>query len=245
MQTDIANILKMERGKQRAIGQRKRLDTYEYKRAVKNLDNSIKELEQKLKLDKTKIQKYTKIFDNWLEEHLNIFNTLKKDDVLNLFKKFLSKMKNTISHLEQENKELKEQLADVKIERNEIKFELEQLKKENLKLLKTNKKLKEERKQIVENVQKLDSFKLLKENKELKITIKQLKEEISELRKTMIEINKQLDEKEKLFTKEDYQYLSKLKKELKKDTLKEIYEEFMQYKQHTLKKAKKYKDIDL
>jgi len=246
LQDDVAKILKMQRGRSRKIGERKRLNTYEYKKAVKNLDNNIQELKQKFKLDKTKIQKYTKIFDNWLNEYVGFFNKIKKDDVLKLFTKFLTKMNNTISHLEKENKQLKEQLSNIKIEHSKIKYELEQLKKEN-------EFLKKEAQKIIEKTKQLDSVKILtknkkleKENKELKITIKKLKELISELRKQMIELNKQLNEHEKIFSKEDYQYLSKLKKDLKKETLKEIYEEFMQYKQQTLQKAKnKGLDIDL
>ena len=72
---------------------------------------------------------------------------------------------------------------------------------------------------------------LKKENEELKLSKKQLEKEISELRKRMIEYNKKLQEenKEKEFTQEDYKYLSKLKKDLKTDNIKEIYEKLENY----------------
>jgi len=129
LQTDIANILKMERGKNRAIGERKRLNTYEYKKAQKITENIIKQKDKKIEM--------------------------------------------------------------------------------------------------------------------LKISKKELEKQISELRKEMININKQFEEHEKLFSKKDYQSLSEIKKQLKSKDLNinDIYELFKEF-ERTIKKRIKNKIIE-
>ncbi len=81
---------------------------------------------------------------------------------------------------------------------------------------------------------------LKKENEELTITKKELEKNISNLRQQMIAFNKDKEEKE--FTKEDYQYLSKLKKELKANNLKEIYLKFLDFKEDMEQRIKDYEE---
>jgi len=89
-----------------------------------------------------------------------------------------------------------------------------------------------------------ENKKLKKENEELKLSKKQLEKEISDLRKRMIEYNKTLQEenKEKEFTQEDYKYLSKLKKELNANNLKEIYEKLENYTKGLNKRIKQLQE---
>jgi len=70
---------------------------------------------------------------------------------------------------------------------------------------------------------------ILRENKELKLSKKQLEKQISELRKKMIEANK--DKEEKIFTQEDYKYLSELKRLTKSRSVREIYLKFLKFKE--------------
>jgi hypothetical protein len=48
----------------------------------------------------------------------------------------------------------------------------------------------------------------------------------------------EINNKEKIFDKEDYQYLSKLKKQLKANNVKEIFEKIQEYKKEINKKTK-------
>ena len=83
-----------------------------------------------------------------------------------------------------------------------------------------------QQREAVERVDKLE-----KELDKEKLTVKELKAEIEAYRKELIERNKELSElKEKIYTKEDYNALSALKKQLKKDNLSEIYDEFLKLK---------------
>ena len=70
------------------------------------------------------------------------------------------------------------------------------------------------------------------EAKAVKLTVSNLKKEIAELRNELIKTNKDLEEKgkDKIYTQEDYQALNKLKKELNKQNLQEIYEEYINLK---------------
>ena len=67
------------------------------------------------------------------------------------------------------------------------------------------------------------------EQQEQKMTVQSLKAEIERLRKELREKNKDLESKnkQKVYTLEDYQALNKLKKELKKDTLEEVYQAYL------------------
>ena len=80
---------------------------------------------------------------------------------------------------------------------------------------------------------------LKKENEELKLSKKELEKEISELRKKMIEFNKN---REKEFTKEDYKYLSLLKRDLKTNSAKEVYEKLEKYSQQIKYRMQKLKE---
>ena len=234
LQTETAEILGMERGVREK--KKKHIDIYTYKELKKKESEAIKKLKKNIKLDDKKIQKYTKLFEKALDKYLNVFNNIKKDDVLNLFNKFLKQFKNKIDVLEKENAKLREVANRKNFENANIKAELNKVKEENKKLLDENLKVKE----TIKKVEELDVVKLAKENKKLKLTIKELQTEISMTRKQMIEMNKKLQEKEeeKIFTQEDYKYLSKLKKELKKDNLKEIHDELMKFKKQINKKTK-------
>jgi chromosome segregation ATPase len=242
LQTEVAKILNMERG-QPSKSKRKHLDIYTYKQIKKQEAELIKELKKDIKLDNKKINKYLKIINKKLSELTNVFGNVKKEDALDLFKKVFKSLKVENKKLEEENKELKQKLSEKNFKLHELEFDYEKFKQENkelfnrilefkqadtYKLLEENKTLKKENEELKE------------ENKNLKITLKDLKAEISDLRAKMIQINKNQEkqEKEKIFDKEDYQYLSKLKKELKTDTIKEIYEKLQEYKKQINKKAK-------
>jgi len=84
--------------------------------------------------------------------------------------------------------------------------------------------------------------------RELKLTVKSVKQEIETLRKEIREKNKELEElgEQKVYTADDYQAINKLKRELKKDTINEVYQEFLRLQKELQKKAeleKKAMDI--
>ena len=81
---------------------------------------------------------------------------------------------------------------------------------------------------------------LKKENEELKLSKKELEKQISELRKKMIEFNKNREEKE--FTQEDYKYLSLLKRDLKTNSLKEVYEKLAKFSHQVTNRIKKLEE---
>jgi len=83
------------------------------------------------------------------------------------------------------------------------------------------KQLKQAEEKIIQNAQTV-----------IEITVKELKKQIEAYRKELIQKNKELEEKkkEKVYTKEDYQALSALKKATKKDNLQEIAKEFEKLK---------------
>jgi len=240
LQTETANVLGMERGVRGK--KRKHLDIHTYKVMKQEESKALWELKQNVKLDDKKIKKYTKKFDKALERFLS-FGRVKKDDVISLFGKFLNYLKTEIVSLEKENEKLrdenlklKQRLGEKNLENADLKVENQKLREESKQLLEENLKARE----TIKKVKQLDSVKLAQENKELKMTIKDLQTEISMLRKQMIETNKKLEakEQEKVFNREDFQYLSKLKKELRKDTVKEVYEELIKYKKEVNKKGK-------
>ena len=239
LQTETANILGMERGTRGK--KRKHVSIHIYKEMKQKENEALQELKRDIKLDDKKIKKYTKKFDKALEKVLT-FGRVKKDDVISLFGKFLKYLKTEIVSLEKENKtlkdenlQLKQRLGEKNFENSELKVELQKAKEENKRLIDENLKARE----TIKKVKQLDSVKLANENRELKLTIKDLQAEISSLRKSMIAMNKELQEKEqeKVFNREDFQYLSKLKKELRKDTVKEVYEEFVKFKNKVEKRG--------
>ena len=91
---------------------------------------------------------------------------------------------------------------------------------------------------------RLDTYEYKKYAKDLyteKISVKKLKSEISELRKMMIEVNKDLVDK--LFTKEDYNRLSKIKQKIKKTVdLDEVYADFYIFKTEIKKRIEDLKN---
>jgi len=70
------------------------------------------------------------------------------------------------------------------------------------------------------------------EAKAVKLTVTNLKKEIQSLRSKLIKTNKDLEEKgkDKIYTADDYQALNALKRELNKQNLQEIYEEYINLK---------------
>jgi len=240
LQTEVAEILGMERGTRGK--KKKHVDIYTYKKIKEQEAEAIDKLKKNLKLDNKKIQKYTKLFAKALDKYTNMFNNIKKEDVLNLFVKFLKQFKQKIELLEEENTKLKTIASKKNFENAELKAELAKLKEENAKLLKENLRARK----TIKEVKQLDAVKLAEENRKLKLTVKNLQAEISALRKHMIEINKKLEKKgqENLFTQEDYKYLSKIKKELRKNTIEEVYTELIKFKQQINKKAQA-RDLEL
>ncbi len=234
-----AETLGMERGSRGK--KRKHVNIHIYKEMKQKENEALRELKKNIKLDDERIEKYIKKFDKALEKVLT-FGRAKREDVITLFGKFLKYLQTEIRAQEKENKalraensQLKQKLGEKSFENSELKVELQKAKKENKQLLDENLKARE----TIKKVKQLDSVKLANENKELKLTIKDLQAEISMLRKQMIAMNKELQEKEqeKIFNKEDFQYLSKLKKELRKDTAKEVYEEFVKFKNKVEKRG--------
>jgi len=239
LQTETAEVLGMERGVRGK--KRKHVDIHTYKVMKQKESETLKELKQNIKLDDEKIEKYMKKFDKALEKFLT-FGRAKREDVITLFGKFLKYLQTEIRAQEKENKalrvensQLKQKVGEKNFENSELKVELQKAKEENKQLIDENLKARE----TIKKVKQLDSVKLANENRELKMTIKELQAEISSLRKQMIDINKKLQEKEqdKLYDKEDFHYLSKLKREAKKDTLKEVYEEFVKFKNKVEKRG--------
>jgi len=239
LQTETAEVLGMERGIRGK--KRKHVDIHTYKAMKQKESEALRALKQDIKLDDKKIEKYTKKFDKALEKVL-AFGRAKREDVITLFGKFLNYLKTEIVTLEKENEKLREENISLKQRLGEKNLENADLKVENQKLREENKRLIDENlkaRETIKKVEQLDSVKLAQENKELKLTLKELQTEISMLRKQMISMNKELQEKEqeKIFNKEDFQYLSKLKREAKKDTLKEVYEEFVKFKNKVEKRG--------
>jgi hypothetical protein len=158
LQTDVANILKMERGQDVRKTKRKRLDTYEYKRHIKLMNEETKQLKEKIK----ELEKENSILKNE--------NKILKDENINLkeeLKKFKDKLKTLRNILILINKELK---LYTKEDYQKIKEIKQELKKENIKVI--NK--------IDENIDKLVEYYInkieeqYKINEELYIYIKQL-----------------------------------------------------------------------
>jgi hypothetical protein len=200
MQDWAAEILGMERGKSARETKRKRLNTYEYKEAMKFRNATEKELKKEMEsiqksiknnenLNKKTIQRYIETFRRNVEKYTNMFGNIKADDVMDLFAGFLQSFKTKYDKVREENEEIRKknkELTKKAFERwqtiNEQKEEIAELKAEV-----------EEKEGIIEKVKQLDSVKLARENRKLKLTVKQLQSEISSLRKQMISINKQLN----------------------------------------------------
>jgi hypothetical protein len=64
-----------------------------------------------------------------------------------------------------------------------------------------------------------------------------LQQEIKLIKSEMIETNKNKDEK--VFTQQDYIYLNKLKKELNKNTLEDVYNKVIELKKQVTKQKNK------
>ena len=245
LQDITAQTLKMERGQKRKLGERKRLDTYQFKQAMsiknqteKELKKQIKSLQNNETLNKKTIQRYIRNFEENVKKYVNVFGNISKDDVMDLFAGFLQSFKTRFDKLKEENKKLKKDLDDMQqkaFERwqtiNSQKEEIAELKAEV-----------EEKNKIINQIKELDSVKLARENHKLKLTVKQLKDEISALRKQMIHLNKELQAKDEnpLFDREDYQYLSKLKRELKADTVEQVYNKVVELKQKVRSKSQNF-----
>ena len=84
------------------------------------------------------------------------------------------------------------------------------------------------------------------ETRELKLTVSALKKEIATLRTDLKEKNAELAAagEQKVYTKEDYQAINKLKKALNKDTVKEIYQAYLALQKELLEKEKTIKSLN-
>jgi len=115
LQNDVANILQMERGKERAVGERKRLDTYEYKKARKILEPETKDKEiEKLKISKKELEKEISELrkemiksQEFSKEDYQALSNIKKqlkgknvnlNDIYEIFKEFERTIKNRIKN---------------------------------------------------------------------------------------------------------------------------------------------------
>jgi len=117
LQNDIAEILKMERGKERAVGERKRLDTYEYKKAQKIMEPIIKEKDKEikeLKISKKDLEKQISELrkemiqaQQFSKEDYQALSNIKKqlkgknvnvNDVYEIFKEFERTIKNRVKN---------------------------------------------------------------------------------------------------------------------------------------------------
>ena len=80
---------------------------------------------------------------------------------------------------------------------------------------------------------------------EIKLTVKGLKQEIQNLRNELQEKNAKLGElgEQKVYTQSDYIALNALKKELKKDNLQEIYQEFLRLQRELKRKSEQLKKL--
>jgi hypothetical protein len=220
LQDITAQVLEMERGKKRKIWERKRLGTYEYKKAMlvhnnlnKDLETELKnELKKELKLDDKNIEYYINLFTNHLDkENTTMLGNYKKQDIITLTKRLLKTIKTDMIEKDKEIETLKKDLQGYKkaleITKNEIK-------------------------QKDKNIQELNDL-----ANNLTITVKQLQEEIKNIKQKMIETNK--NKNEKVFTQQDYIYLNKLKKELNKSNLEDIYNKVIELKKQITKQQNK------
>lgn len=87
--------------------------------------------------------------------------------------------------------------------------------------------------------QNYDAIMEQRKSPELKLTVSELRKEISELRNELKAKNKELEElgEQKVYTQADYIAINKLKKELKKANLQEIYQEFLRLQKELKEKA--------
>jgi len=99
------------------------------------------------------------------------------------------------------------------------------------------KTLKMERGKVNSKAKRLDTYEYKNHKEKEAKTVKELKAEFELFRKKMLNKNKELENK--VYSKEDYQALSKLKKQLKKSNLVEIYEEFDKLKHEARARSKR------
>jgi len=167
LQTDVAKILRMERGTDRRITKRKRLDTYEYKEHIKRVN----EIKQPLKYANKLVSKK--------------YSNLKKEK---------EQLEEKIKQLEQKNKQLENENNLLKNEIEKLKIELgniETTKEYKEKIYKLNKFIKDIKKIIVyinkqlEVFRKEDYDKISKLQKEIRMNkkLKNLLEQSETLKK--------------------------------------------------------------
>ena len=224
LQSKVAEILKMKRGINYSKTKKprpKRLDTYEYKKYAKDLYKqkiTVKELKQKIS-----------------ELRKEMIEANQKTDLEKLFsKKWYDELSKIRKELNAKNvREVYVKFLDFKNKVEEEKLKVAEkldFKQNELKILFKKLHKKREKANILENKLK---------NKE--ITVKELKSEISELREMIIEVNKDLTEK--LFSKEDYNRLSKIKQKIKKTVdLDEVYADFYIFKTEIKKRIEDLKN---
>jgi len=228
LQDITAETLQMERGKKRKIGERKRLGTYEYKKAMqihnllnKDLEKDLKEnLKKELKLSDENIEYYINLFTEHLTNKTDttLLGNYKREDIINLVRRLLKTIKSDNTKKDEEIEQLKKDLQSYKkaleITKNEVK-------------------------QKDKNIEELSNL-----ANNLTLTVKQLQEEIKNIKQEMIQTNK--NSEIQIYTQQDYQYLNLLKKELNKTTIKDVYNKVIELKkQVTKQKNKNYNNIGL
>jgi len=145
-----------------------------------------------------------------------------------------------------EEKTLTKKLTPLSIENRNLEQENKLLK---LKIKKLEKNINDKTLEIKElelfyNKFKEENKKLKQENNKLTYSVKDLKKQISELRKEMISLNKTSGGI--LFTREDYTYLSKIKKLLKSNNIEEMYKKILNMKNKIEQvKNKQVKEISI
>jgi len=226
LQDITAQTLQMERGKERRIWERKRLNTYEYKKAMQihnnlniNLEKDLKEnIKKELKLTDENIEYYINLFTEYLTDKTDttLLGDYKKQDIITLTRRLLKTIKTDNTKKDKEIEQLKKDLQGYK-KALEIK-DIELKEKEN-------------------TIQELSDL-----ANNLTISVKSLQEEIKNIKQKMIETNK--NKEEKVFTQQDYIYLNKLKRELNKSNLEDIYNKVIQLKKEISKQNKNKKNCN-
>jgi hypothetical protein len=223
LQDITAQVLEMERGKKRKIWERKRLGTYEYKKAMSihnnlniNLETELKnELKKELKLNDENLEYYINLFTNHLNKtDTTLLGNYKKEDIINLATRLLKTIK---SDNTKKDKEIETLLKDKKGLEKALEI------KEN------------ELKQKENTIQELNDL-----TNKVTLTVKSLQQEIKEIKQDMIQTNK--TNEIQIYTQQDYQYLNLLKKELNKTTIRDVYNKVIELKKQVSKQQNKNKN---
>ena len=237
MQEDVAKILNMERGRNRAIGKRKRLDTYEYKKAqkiteqtIKQKNNEIEELKLTKKILENKISNIRKMMLNFNKQQNEEKEFTQEDyKALSEIKKLL-RAKDLVEvkeKLEVFGNEIKirirqrqKKLLDKNVETKGLLFSKEEVIKKDIatKIVNITTSCKTENINIVKVLE--ENEKLKKENKQLKAREQNIRQKADyEIKNKDKEIQKLKQNNEKLLEIAAYERQLRITKERNKDLL--------------------------